>query len=88
MTLARTLASFGVRCLLVERQPSTTRHPKMDITNGRSMELFRRIGLADKLRAVAWPRTPDARRHRQPDASTSMSSRARVPRSETALASA
>ena len=55
MTLARTLATFGVRCLLVERQPSTTRHPKMDITNGRSMELFRRIGLADKLRAVAVP---------------------------------
>jgi 2-polyprenyl-6-methoxyphenol hydroxylase-like FAD-dependent oxidoreductase len=55
MTLACTLASFGVRCLLVERNPSTTRHPKMDITNGRSMELFRRLGLADKLRAVAVP---------------------------------
>ena len=52
MTLARTLASFGVRCMLVERNASTTRHPKMDITNGRSMELFRRLGLADKLRAV------------------------------------
>jgi 2-polyprenyl-6-methoxyphenol hydroxylase-like FAD-dependent oxidoreductase len=55
MTLARTLASFGVRCLLVERNPTTTRHPKMDITNGRSMELFRRLGVADKLRAVAVP---------------------------------
>src|SRR3982751_951329 len=55
MTLARTLASFGLRCLLGERQASTTRHPKMDITNGRSMELFRRLGLADKLRAVAVP---------------------------------
>jgi 2-polyprenyl-6-methoxyphenol hydroxylase-like FAD-dependent oxidoreductase len=55
MTLARTLSLFGVRCLLVERNPSTTRHPKMDITNGRSMELFRRIGLAGKLRAVAVP---------------------------------
>ena len=55
MTLARTLASFGVRSLLVERNPSTTRHPKMDITNGRSMELFRRLGLADRLRAVAVP---------------------------------
>jgi 2-polyprenyl-6-methoxyphenol hydroxylase-like FAD-dependent oxidoreductase len=53
MTLARTLSRFGVRCLLVERNPSTTRHPKMDITNGRSMELFRRLGLAGKLRAVA-----------------------------------
>lgn len=55
MTLARTLARFGVRCLLVERQASTTRHPKMDITNGRSMELFRRLGLVDQLRAVAVP---------------------------------
>ncbi|MCX7362721.1 MAG: FAD-dependent monooxygenase [Alphaproteobacteria bacterium] len=55
MTLARTLASFGVRSLLVERNPTTTRHPKMDITNGRSMELFRRLGLADRLRAVAVP---------------------------------
>jgi len=55
MTLARTLAQFGVRCLLVERQASTTRHPKMDITNGRSMELFRRLGLVDRLRAVAVP---------------------------------
>lgn len=55
MTLARTLALLGVRCLLVERNGSTTRHPKMDITNGRSMELFRRLGLADRLRAVAVP---------------------------------
>lgn len=55
MTLARTLALFGVRCLLVERNATTTRHPKMDITNGRSMELFRRLGLADRLRAVAVP---------------------------------
>ena len=55
MTLARTLAQFGVRSVLVERQSSTTKHPKMDITNGRSMELFRRIGVADKLRGVAVP---------------------------------
>ena len=55
MTVARTLASFGVRSLLVERHPTTTRHPKMDITNGRSMELFRRLGLAERLRAVAVP---------------------------------
>jgi 2-polyprenyl-6-methoxyphenol hydroxylase-like FAD-dependent oxidoreductase len=53
MTLARALASFGIRCLLVERNATTTRHPKMDITNGRSMELFRRLGLVDQLRAVA-----------------------------------
>ncbi|MBM3646580.1 MAG: FAD-monooxygenase [Alphaproteobacteria bacterium] len=55
MTLARTLALYGIGCLLVERNASTTRHPKMDITNGRSMELFRRLGLVDRLRAAAVP---------------------------------
>ncbi len=53
MTLARDLARRGVTCMLVERSLTTTRHPKMDITNVRSMELFRRLGLADELRAVA-----------------------------------
>src|SRR5262245_2109116 len=55
MTLARDLARRGVRVLLVERNPTTTRHPKMDITNARSMELFRRLGLVDALRTVAVP---------------------------------
>jgi 2-polyprenyl-6-methoxyphenol hydroxylase-like FAD-dependent oxidoreductase len=55
MTLARELARREVNCMLVERNPTTTRHPKMDITNVRSMELFRRLGLADQLRAVAVP---------------------------------
>jgi 2-polyprenyl-6-methoxyphenol hydroxylase-like FAD-dependent oxidoreductase len=55
MTLALVLAHFGIRSILVERNEKTTRHPKMDITNSRSMELFRRVGLADKLRAVAVP---------------------------------
>src|SRR5215475_11090312 len=55
MTLAHDLARRGVTCLLVERNPTTTRHPKMDITNARSMELFRRLGLVDQLRAVAVP---------------------------------
>src|SRR6185312_10458316 len=53
MTLANVLAHFGIQSMLVERNPETTRHPKMDITNGRSMELFRRFGLADALRRVA-----------------------------------
>jgi 2-polyprenyl-6-methoxyphenol hydroxylase-like FAD-dependent oxidoreductase len=57
MTLALALARFGVETMLVERNPNTTRHPKMDITNVRSMELFRRLGLAEKFRAVAVPET-------------------------------
>jgi 2-polyprenyl-6-methoxyphenol hydroxylase-like FAD-dependent oxidoreductase len=53
MTLACELSRHGIGCMLVERNESTTRFPKMDITNARSMELFRRLDLADSLRAVA-----------------------------------
>jgi 2-polyprenyl-6-methoxyphenol hydroxylase-like FAD-dependent oxidoreductase len=53
MTLAKTLALFGVEVILVEKNPTTTRHPKMDITNSRSMELFRKLGLSQALREVA-----------------------------------
>ena len=52
MTLALELAHHGVRSILLERNPTTTRHPKMDLTNGRSMELFRRLGIVNELRAV------------------------------------
>lgn len=55
LTLALALARQGVAAVLVERNPSTTTHPKMDITNGRSMELFRHLGVADELRRVAVP---------------------------------
>jgi 2-polyprenyl-6-methoxyphenol hydroxylase-like FAD-dependent oxidoreductase len=57
MTLACELSRRGIACLLVERNPTTTRHPKMDITNARSMELFRRLDVVDALRAVAVPET-------------------------------
>src|SRR3546814_3200429 len=33
----------------------TTRHPKMDLTNGRSMELLARLGVVDILRAAGVP---------------------------------
>ena len=55
LTLALELEHHGVDALLVERNTTTTQHPKMDITNGRSMELFRRLGVADDLREVAVP---------------------------------
>jgi 2-polyprenyl-6-methoxyphenol hydroxylase-like FAD-dependent oxidoreductase len=56
MTLALNLARYGVRSMLVERNATTTRHPKMDLTNGRSMELFRRLGLTEQLRDAGVPR--------------------------------
>jgi 2-polyprenyl-6-methoxyphenol hydroxylase-like FAD-dependent oxidoreductase len=55
MTLACELSRRGIACMLVERNATTTRYPKMDITNARSMELFRRLGLVDALRSVAVP---------------------------------
>ena len=53
MTLAVDLAQKGIRSIIIERNGTTTRHPKMDITNSRSMELFRKAGLVDALRAAA-----------------------------------
>jgi len=55
LTLALELERHGIDAILIERNLTTTRHPKMDITNGRSMEIFRRLGLIDKLREVAVP---------------------------------
>jgi 2-polyprenyl-6-methoxyphenol hydroxylase-like FAD-dependent oxidoreductase len=46
------LANHGVKSILVERNFETTKWPKMDITNVRSMELMRRMGLERDLRGV------------------------------------
>jgi 2-polyprenyl-6-methoxyphenol hydroxylase-like FAD-dependent oxidoreductase len=59
MTLALNLARYGVRSVVCERNETTTRHPKMDLTNGRSMELYRRLGLTEKLRDAGVPREND-----------------------------
>lgn len=55
LVLALELEHRSVDALLVERNPTTTRHPKMDVTNGRSMEHFRRLGVADEIRSHAVP---------------------------------
>jgi FAD-dependent monooxygenase len=50
LVLTRILSHHGVRSILFERNATTTSWPKMDLTNARSMELFKRIGLTDELR--------------------------------------
>ncbi|KAF5232298.1 hypothetical protein FANTH_13042 [Fusarium anthophilum] len=50
MLLAVQLARNGVRSMLIERNSSTTKWPKMDVTNCRSMELYRRLRIADGFR--------------------------------------
>jgi 2-polyprenyl-6-methoxyphenol hydroxylase-like FAD-dependent oxidoreductase len=55
LTLAAALGKRGVRTLLVERNPEPGILPKMDLTNARSMEIYRRLGLAEKIRTAGWP---------------------------------
>ncbi|GAA1545266.1 FAD-dependent monooxygenase [Nocardioides humi] len=54
-TLAIDLGQRGVRTLLVERDPSTKQFPKMDRSNARTMEIFRRLGIADRVREQGYP---------------------------------
>ncbi len=51
LTLAVDLGRRGVRCTLLERKPEPQFLPKMERCNARTMEMFRRIGLADRMRA-------------------------------------
>ncbi|KAK5998384.1 FAD-dependent monooxygenase apdD [Cladobotryum mycophilum] len=55
LTLSLQLSRLGVKSMLVERNLDTTKWPKMDITNVRSMELFNRLDIAKGLREVGVP---------------------------------
>jgi FAD-dependent monooxygenase len=55
LILATVLSYYGVHSILFERNKTTTHWPKMDLTNSRSMELFRKLGLADELRKQGVP---------------------------------
>ncbi len=49
------LGRRGVRCLILERHPTTLPWPKMDRSNARTMEFYRRIGIVDRVRALGYP---------------------------------
>jgi 2-polyprenyl-6-methoxyphenol hydroxylase-like FAD-dependent oxidoreductase len=55
LTLAIDLGRRGVRCLIMERHPTTLPWPKMDRSNARTMEFYRRLGIADLVRALGYP---------------------------------
>ncbi|KAH7085238.1 FAD binding domain-containing protein [Paraphoma chrysanthemicola] len=55
LLLSLQLAKHGVKSILVERNDDTTKWPKMDITNCRSMELFNRLGISEGLRSIGVP---------------------------------
>jgi 2-polyprenyl-6-methoxyphenol hydroxylase-like FAD-dependent oxidoreductase len=52
LTLAVDLGLRGIRCTLFEQKRQPEFLPKMERCNARTMEMFRRIGLADDIRAA------------------------------------
>ncbi|MFE9601306.1 FAD-dependent monooxygenase [Streptomyces hokutonensis] len=55
LTLAAELGARGVDTLVLEKQDSTTDNPRCNTTNARSMEYFRRLGVADRIRRSGLP---------------------------------
>jgi 2-polyprenyl-6-methoxyphenol hydroxylase-like FAD-dependent oxidoreductase len=52
LTLAIDLGQRGVRCILIEQKERPAFLPKMERVNARTMEIYRRMGLAQKIRAA------------------------------------
>jgi 2-polyprenyl-6-methoxyphenol hydroxylase-like FAD-dependent oxidoreductase len=55
LTLAIELGQLGIRTGLVDKRPRPGRLPKMERCNARTMEHFRRMGIADRVRAAGLP---------------------------------
>lgn len=53
LTLAIDLGKRGIRVDLVERNEKPLYRPKMERSNARSMEIFRRLGLAERIRSAS-----------------------------------
>ena len=65
LTLAIDLGRRGVRCTIIEQKDAPQFLPKMERCNARTMEIYRRMGIAEKIRAAGLPaRLPDGRVHR------------------------
>src|SRR5579863_403702 len=52
LTLALDLGYRGIRCVLIEQKQEPQFLPKMERCNARTMEMYRRIGLADEIRGA------------------------------------
>ncbi len=59
LSMGMALAQFSVKSLIVEKNSSTSEHPKSRGTFVRTMEIFRRWGLAARLRARGLPDETD-----------------------------
>ena len=55
LTLAIDLGRRGVRCTVIEQKEAPQFLPKMERCNARTLEIYRRIGIADQVRAAGLP---------------------------------
>ena len=55
LTLAIDLGKRGVKCTLVEQKPAPQFLPKMERCNARTMEIYRRMGIAERIRGAGLP---------------------------------
>src|SRR6202049_1554598 len=55
LTLSIDLGKRGIRCVVIEKNDAPLGYPKMERCNPRTMEIFRRLGLADTVRAAGYP---------------------------------
>lgn len=55
LTTAALLGSYGVSTMLVDRKPTTSSHPRGFGIHPRTMEVFRRLGVAEAIRAAGLP---------------------------------
>jgi 2-polyprenyl-6-methoxyphenol hydroxylase-like FAD-dependent oxidoreductase len=56
LTLAIDLGRRGIRCILLEQKEAPQFLPKMERCNARTMEIYRRLGIAQKIRDAGFPR--------------------------------
>ena len=56
LTLAIDLGRRGVRCILLEQKTAPQFLPKMERCNARTMEIYRRMGIVEKIRDAGFPR--------------------------------
>lgn len=55
LTAALTLASQGVQVMAISKYLGTAHNPRAHITNQRTIEVFRDLGIEDRIRAVGFP---------------------------------
>src|SRR6185503_19653962 len=55
LALAADLGSRGISCVLVETRTEPTKHPRATLLGSRSMEFYRRLGLADEVLQAGLP---------------------------------